>query len=371
MFIPRRALSLPFLRQHFDRIIFPLFSRQSSEVVMVTTHRKGLKPMSSKETAAAVRHAPTARETAKEIPLTQILVDHNWNSRGMRWKEMANDEDTKFEGLVASIRARGLDEPVVVRPNPDPKNTKQPYALVYGFRRFEAVSQIAAEDKLKEPTILGVVRTLNENEARSLNIRENTVRNNLAVPDLAWAIFELGKAGNTDLGIAGEIGKTQGYVSMLHRIMKGVAVSVLNHWRQSIVPLTVSNMLTVLGAASEKDEKLTEKQTAKYTEMVKAQAEKARIKTDEEKAAAKVEGMKKKAHAFGFLLGQLDALGFLASSDVKFTDCITVVVPGCEELDARTKRTIAKSGETGWKDGQEAVEAANSADEEEEETEKE
>jgi ParB/RepB/Spo0J family partition protein len=319
--------------------------------------------MSKEATAMTTK---TNRENAKEIPISQIQADHNWNSRGGRWKEPANDEDTKFDGLVASIRARGLDEPVVVRANPDPK-AKQPYALVYGFRRFEAVSLIAAEDKVKEPTILAVVRVLNENEARSLNIRENTVRNNLATPDLAWAIFELGRAGNTDLGIAGEIGKTQGYVSMLHRVMKGVNPKVLDHWRASIVPLQVKQMVTVLQVASEKDEKLAEKQMEKYTEMVKAQAEKAKVKTDDEKAAAKLEGMKKKLHAFGFQLGQLDALGFLTSSDVKFSDFVEVIAPGCAELDARTKKAIAKAGEVGWKDGTEAVEQANSVEEEEEE----
>lgn len=306
------------------------------------------------------------REAAKEIPISQIQVDHSWNSRGKRWREAANDEDTKFDGLVASIRARGLDEPVCIRPNPDPKS-KQPFSLVYGFRRFEAISLIAAEDKLKEPSILAVVRHLNEAEARSLNVRENTVRNNLHVPDLAWAIAEMGKAGNTDLGIAGEIGKTQGYVSMLHRIMKGTSPKVLQHWRDSIVPLQVKSMLSVLQAASEKDEKLHEKQMEKYMELVKAQMEKAKEKTDEEKASAKVEGLKKKAEAFGFVLGQLDALGFLPSDSVKFSECIAVILPATAEMDARTKKAVAKAAETGWKDGQDAVEEANSEEEETEE----
>jgi ParB/RepB/Spo0J family partition protein len=332
-----------------------------NQVVMVTTNRKGHKPMSN-ATATATKNP--SRENAKEIPISQIHADHSWNSRGPRWKESANDEDTKFEGLVASIRARGLDEPVVVRPNPDPK-AKQPYSLVYGFRRFEAVSQIAAEDKVKEPTILAVVRVLNENEARSLNIRENTVRNNLAVPDLAWAIAELGRAGNTDMGIAGEIGKTQGYVSMLHRIMKGLPPKVLNHWRDSIVPIPVKSMDALVKSVSDKEEKRNEKLTEKYMEMVKAQTEKAKTKTDEEKVASKVERFKKKAHQFGFLLGRLDAEGFLSSSDVQFSECIHVILPGCEEMDARTKKSIAKLAETGWKDGQEAVAEAAEDDEEE------
>jgi ParB/RepB/Spo0J family partition protein len=334
---------------------------------MVTTNnRKSHEPMSKEATATAT--IKVSRENAKEILLSQIHADHKWNSRGGRWKEPSNDEDTKFDGLVASIRARGLDEPVVVRPNPDPK-AKQPYALVYGFRRFEAVSQIAAEDKVKEPTILAVIRVLNENEARSLNIRENTVRNNLAVPDLAWAIAELGRAGNTDMGISAEIGKTQGYVSMLHRIMKGLPTKVLDHWRESLVPIQVKAMDTLVKSVSAKEEKRDEKLIEKYTAMVKAQAEKVKVKTDEEKAAAKVEGLKKKAHQLGFLLGRLDAEGFLLSSDVKFSDCIHVLLPGCEEMDARTKKSISKFAETGWKDGQEAVAEAAAEEEEEEATE--
>jgi ParB/RepB/Spo0J family partition protein len=309
---------------------------------------------------------PGGREAAKEIPISQIHVDHNWNSRGQRWKEPANDEDMKFEGLVTSIRERGLDEPVVVRHNPDPK-AKQPYSLVYGFRRFEAVSQIAAEGKIKEPTILAVVRNVNEQEARSLNIRENTNRNSLATPDLAWAIAELGRTGFTDVAIAADIGKTQGYVSDLHRIMKGCPAKVLENWRSSLVPLQVKEMRMVLKTGKDKDPEKEKLQTEKYMELVKAQTEKARVKSDDEKESNKVEGMKKKAEAFGSLLGQLDALGFLPSADVVFAECISVIVPACAEADAKTKKSVAKAAEAGWKLGQDLVEQAN-AEEEVEET---
>lgn len=303
--------------------------------------------------------------TIIEIPLSDIHADHNWNARGQRWQTKATEEDTAFDGLLASIRARGLDDAVEVRPNPDPKS-KQKYSLVAGFRRFEAVSKLAGESGNKHATIKAEVKQLNEMEARARNIRENTARESLAVPDLAWSIFKLGQAGLTDVAIADEINKTQSHVSRLHRLVKGTNPKVFDQWRTAIVPLTIPQMETVLTCASDKDQNaLFKAQQEKYVELVKKQSEKARVKTDEEKAEAKIETLKAQAEKVGIMLGKLTAMEFLDCSEIDFSAAIEVLVPGCEGLPANKRKTIATAAKNGHKAGVELVNEANEEEEEE------
>ena len=306
-----------------------------------------------------VEHAPTVARPVVDLNISEISADHTWNARGNRWQGAANDEDTKFSGLVDSIKARGLDEAVLVRPNPDPK-ARQKYSLVYGFRRFEAISKIAAENNEKSPTIRAEIRAMNEVEARSANIRENTVRDNLAVPDLAWAIYRLGLDGNTDVGIASEIGKTQGYVSMLNRIVKDTAPKIVENWRSAIVPLTVGQMNKI------RAEKTPEEQIAMYTELVE-KTKKKEPKTEDEKVSAKLDALKKKALDFGILLGKLDATGHLDSSNFSFDESILLIFPASSEYDARKRKSIAKEAEKGWKEGHDLIDEEENAGEVEEE----
>ena len=314
------------------------------------------------------------------VPMSDIDVDYKWNARSGAWHEDSGtteddpgflgtkQEDGTFQGgFVGSIRATGgLNEvPVVLRPHPDPKSRKK-FSLVVGFRRARAVQICAEENGNKEPVIRAQVKPMNETEARTMNIRENSARKDVKVQDLAWSIVELAKLYGTDLTIAAVIGKTQGYVSKLHRIMKETPAEITNNWRESLIPLTVDQMLVV---AKQKDDKL---KNDKYKEMVKAAVERAREKTDEEKAESKIEGLKKQAHKFGFAVGRLVEQGFFPEeiNKLSFGECIELVVK-LKDVNARDKAKVARAAEAGYKEGYEfADKQAEEEAEADEETDK-
>lgn len=102
----------------------------------------------------------------RAIPLTQIIADaKKWNTR----REDSGTEE--FKELVASLAAKGQDEPVTIRP----KGEK--FELITGFRRYAALMYIAEQSKSKDATINAIVRDLSDAEARLLNRRESRVNN--------------------------------------------------------------------------------------------------------------------------------------------------------------------------------------------------
>lgn len=80
-----------------------------------------------------------------------------------------------FDELVESIRAKGIIQPIVVRPTKD-----NVFEIVAGNRRFLAASQVAEGLKLMETaTIPAVVRTLSDDEAFEFMVIENLMREDL------------------------------------------------------------------------------------------------------------------------------------------------------------------------------------------------
>lgn len=295
------------------------------------------------------------------LQLSEIAVDHKWNARAGNWKESAANEESGeggFTGLIGSIKARGQDEPVIVRPNPDPK-AKQKYSLVAGFRRFEAITAIALEEGNKSPTILAECVEMNDVEARARNIRENTARDDFSVPDLAWSIAELGKGGATDLAIAAEIGKSQGYVSMLHRVIKKVKGTIVDHWRNQ--PKALQLDVRKMRKVSETEEK---DQQATYKELLEDLVASAKELSEDEKDTKKIQGYKDRAEKLGAIFGRLNAHGFLDCDAISFADCLDDIIKVPTDMTKKNRSSIASAMERGYKAG---VEQVNKEDEEENE----
>src|SRR5579872_6010288 len=133
----------------------------------------------------------------KHVPLTDIEVDHKWNSRSQanvmsEVDETADDKTERFAGLRASLFASGQDEPVAIRKVQGGKTlggtkTDKPYELLAGFRRFEAIKALNADKVMQDAasadkrsiilntpngTIRAVVKDLDAQSARSLNRSE-------------------------------------------------------------------------------------------------------------------------------------------------------------------------------------------------------
>jgi hypothetical protein len=221
----------------------------------------------------AVHHVNTDGMTVQRVPLSLIHPDLTWNSRSEddvrrvistetggfdpehESTGMGGTNDEKAEaGLVESILEIGQQDPGERRPNPDPTTAvKWPYKLVAGARRFVALG-IIAEGAVKgkvihpikkdpswdatAPTMLAIVKPMTELEARERNLSENTSRNNISPPDLAYGIEELVKAAKAvgvDLSgaeIARRIGKSKAYVSNIMTINGKFPRKVREHWRK-------------------------------------------------------------------------------------------------------------------------------------------
>ena len=122
------------------------------------------------------------------VPMDQIFHDSSFNCRGKIAPIDVLD-------LAKDIEARGLDQPIVLRPYTDPANPQYQYKIVAGHRRHMAFKVN------KSPTIPAYIRPdLNELSAHMLNLRENLHRQELNVKQEAHALkfFLSYKQDNTD-----------------------------------------------------------------------------------------------------------------------------------------------------------------------------
>ena len=99
-------------------------------------------------------------QTYQEISLSEIKVNPRNPRKGF--------EGQKFDQLVASIREKGVIEPIVVR------RKGKGFEIVAGERRFRAQCQVNPES-----SIAAVVRELSEDEAFEFMIIENLQREDL------------------------------------------------------------------------------------------------------------------------------------------------------------------------------------------------
>jgi ParB-like chromosome segregation protein Spo0J len=213
------------------------------------------------------------------VLLSQILVDPDFNARHKNhMKEtsgvsLTNDSGTAhgIPSLADSIEESGQDTPVVLIPNTDKKtNASKPYFLVAGFRRYAALELIAnratnnnvehpiknpdgsanTDWSAKAPTITAQVKNLTKAQAYLENLRENTARDNLSGPDLAFGVYrqyralvndDNGKERGKPTELARSLGKDPSYIMQLLRIMS-LPEDITNHWRVASKPLPINTM---------------------------------------------------------------------------------------------------------------------------------
>jgi len=143
----------------------------------------------------------------QEISLSRISTNPN-NPR-------KNFLGPAFDELIASIREKGVIEPIIVRPT---SNGKADYEVVAGERRFRAASLIAEEKKGKRPDnysrIPAIIRELTDEEAFDFMIIENLQREDLTSFEEAQSYksyFEK-KGKGSIVELAQRIGKSPGYI---------------------------------------------------------------------------------------------------------------------------------------------------------------
>jgi ParB family chromosome partitioning protein len=142
--------------------------------------------------------------TFKEIPLSEIST----NPQNPR----SNFLGPKFDELVASVREKGIIEPIIVRPV---SGERAKYEIVAGERRFRAASLIAEENAgLDHDRIPVVVRELSDDEAFDFMIIENLQREDLTSFEEAQSFKKYceKKGKGSVIELAKRIGISQGYI---------------------------------------------------------------------------------------------------------------------------------------------------------------
>ena len=119
-------------------------------------------------------------------------------------------KEASLEELAESIRARGVVQPVVVRPAPDGR-----YVLILGERRCRA-SRIAGKT-----TVPAIVRRVSDEQAAEMTVIENLQRQDLNCLEQAEAFARLSRDfGLTQEEIGKRVGVARESVSNYMRILK-------------------------------------------------------------------------------------------------------------------------------------------------------
>jgi ParB/RepB/Spo0J family partition protein len=134
----------------------------------------------------------------KAVPLVQIIVGQ-FNLRGEKAQKSPS-----IERLAASIFQEGLLHPLGVI-----ANGNDTYILVYGHRRFWAITQHLREAMPTVPVRIIPTAVANTVTAIRIAIAENVIRQSLHPIALAEKLRELRDAGLTNREIADDVGFEQ------------------------------------------------------------------------------------------------------------------------------------------------------------------
>ncbi len=120
--------------------------------------------------------------------------------------------EEELEELTASIRQRGMIQPVVVRPAP---NGGEGYELIAGERRWRAAQRAGVHE------IPVIIQDVSDREAMEIAIIENVQRQDLNPLEEAYGYEQLvAEFDYTQADLAGIIGKSRSHVANTLRLLK-------------------------------------------------------------------------------------------------------------------------------------------------------
>lgn len=116
----------------------------------------------------------------KDVPIGHIEILHNY-----REVSPPTEKDTDIIELSNDIKAKGVMQPVMLRPHPSAENS---YQIIYGHRRFLA-SQLAGKT-----TLPAIIREVADDQVLELQVTENLQRKDVHPMDEAAAYKQLMQA---------------------------------------------------------------------------------------------------------------------------------------------------------------------------------
>lgn len=246
--------------------------------------------------------------------------------------------DQSFAELVGSIEDTGQKDPITIRRKRGTVDNGKPFEVIKGFRRFAAVNFLAQSTGTEETaTIKTILKDLTDLEALEENIFENTARDNLTGPDLAWAAYNLQQSylahGQTisDNQLAKLMGKNQAHISKIKKIVT-LAPTIAKAWQEAKSPLTVDTMKRI----SEIDG--ADKQETEYQRVVTALGGKGSARGG---TKPPLETASNQATKIATLLGNLESQG-LIKTDINWEANLGALGVKLGDLTVQDVRIVAK-----------------------------
>ncbi len=147
--------------------------------------------------------AENVRRDVRALPIEWIVPGP--------WQPRRNFDTDELKELAASIKSRGLLQPVIVRPHPD-RSTQ--FQLIAGERRWRA-SQMAALHEIP-----AIISNFEDKEAAELSLIENIQRRDLSVIEEAEGYQALlDKHGYSQQELADIVGKSRSHVANIGRLL--------------------------------------------------------------------------------------------------------------------------------------------------------
>lgn len=145
----------------------------------------------------------TAAASANRLPIEQLRPNPHQPRRSF--------VEADLEELAASIREKGIIQPLIVRPDPETTGT---YEIVAGERRWRAAQRAQLHD------VPVLVRELNDTEVLELAIIENIQRADLNPLEEAQGYRQLmDRFGHTQEKLAEALGKSRSHIANLLRLL--------------------------------------------------------------------------------------------------------------------------------------------------------
>ncbi|WP_027350929.1 ParB/RepB/Spo0J family partition protein [Halotalea alkalilenta] len=171
------------------------------------------------EVSVDERHADPAEAPADVSPRSAeehaerlLRLELGALSRG-RYQPRREFDRERLDELAASIKHRGVMQPIVVRPLAG-KGERQRYEIIAGERRWRAAQLAGLE------VIPAVVRELDDESALALALIENIQREDLSAIDEALALKRLiDEFALTQQQVAEAVGKSRAQVANLLRLL--------------------------------------------------------------------------------------------------------------------------------------------------------
>lgn len=163
---------------------------------------RGLSALLGEDTSADMAALDRARDT-RSVPVEQLHPG--------KYQPRQHFDEEHLESLAASIREKGVLQPVLVRRDPQNANL---YEIIAGERRWRAAQMAQLHD------IPIVVRELNDTEALQIALIENLQRQDLSPLEEAEAYKQLiDQFGHTQNDIAKSVGKSRSHIANTLRLL--------------------------------------------------------------------------------------------------------------------------------------------------------